>query len=57
MTAEGNSTLGFIWRNILTNFEAVKNMAYKQLVRPVLEYASVAWHSASDTTISRLEGV
>ena len=49
MTAEGNSTLGFIWRNILTNSEVVKNLAYKQLVRPVLEYASAAWGLASNT--------
>ena len=33
VTAKGNSTLGFYSeKNILTNFEAVKNMAYKQLV-------------------------
>ena len=27
----------------------MKNMAYKQLVRPVLEYACAAWDAASDT--------
>ena len=29
MTAKGNLTLGFIRRNILTNPEAIKNIAYK----------------------------
>ena len=57
VSAKGNSTLGYIWRNILTNFEAVKNMAYKHLVRPVLEYAFVDRDSASDTAVSKLEGV
>ena len=40
VTAKGNSTLGFYSeKNILTNFEAVKNMAYKQLVLLVCVYA------------------
>ena len=29
--------------------DAIKNMAYKQLVGPVLEYACAAWDSASNT--------
>ena len=32
-------------------------MAYKHLVRPVLEYAFVDRDSASDTAVSKLEGV
>ena len=57
VAAKGNSTLGFIRRNVLTNSETVKATAYKQLVRPVLEYASSSWDSASDTAVSRLEAV
>ena len=57
VTAKGNSTLGFIRRNVLTSSETVKNTAYKQLVRPVLEYASASWDSVSDTAASRLEAV
>ena len=55
--AKGNSTLGFIQKNILPNSEALKNMAYEELVCPVLEYASAVWDSASDTAVSRLEAV
>ena len=55
--AKANSTLGFIKRNVLTTSGAVKESAYRQLVRPVLEYASAAWDSISDTLASRLEAV
>ena len=55
--ARGNSTLGFIKRNVLTTSENVKATAYKQLVRPVLEYASAAWDSVSDTAAKCLEAV
>ena len=47
--AKGHLSLGFVRRNILTTSEQVKSTAYKQLVRPVLEYASASWDSASDT--------
>ena len=55
--AKGNSNLSFVRRNILTTPEQIKSPAYKQLVRPVLEYTSAAWNSASDTATSRLEAV
>ena len=32
VTDKENSTLGFIWRNILTNSEVVKNMAYNYVI-------------------------
>ena len=52
-----NSTLGFICRNVTTSSQEVKSLAYKQLVRPVLEYASSAWDSAMPTTIDRVDTV
>ena len=55
--AKANSTLGFIRRNVLTDSKTVKATVYKQLVRPVMEYASAAWDSISDTAASRLEAV
>ena len=51
MTAKGNSTLGFTQSSILTNSEVVKNMAYKQLLRPVLNM--VLQLLASGTAIPR----
>ena len=53
--ARGNS--GFIRRNILTTSVEVKATAYQQLFCPVLEYASAAWDSASDTAANLLEAV
>ena len=50
----GNSILSFIRRNVLTTFETVKGTACKQ---PVLEYASAAWDSASDTAGKLLEAI
>ena len=57
VTAKGVSSLGFIRRNILTNSEAVKNMAYKQLVRPALVYVSTVWDSVSNTAVRRQKAV
>ena len=37
ITSKANSTLGFIRRNVVTTSEDMKALAYKQLVRPVLD--------------------
>ena len=57
IAAKGNSTLGFIRRNVTTTSEEVKSLAYKQLVRPVLEYASSAWDALTQTQETSLEAV
>jgi hypothetical protein len=57
IVTKANATLGFIRRNVLTTSEDVKSTAYKQLVRPVLEYASGAWDSLTQTAEKQLEGV
>ena len=57
ITAKANSTLGFIRRNVLTTSEEIKSLAFKQLVRPVLEYASSAWDSLTQTQETSLEAV
>ena len=57
ITAKANSTVGFIRRNVLTTSQSIKEVAYKQLVRPVLEYASTAWDSITDTHANRVEAV
>ena len=40
---KANRTLGFLRRNLLSYPRDVKEMAYKGLVRPILECASPAW--------------
>ena len=57
MTAKGNSSLGFIRRNVLTTSQIVRNTKYKQHVSPVLEYASASWYAVSATAAGRLEAV
>ena len=43
VTAKANRTLCFVKRNARTNNEKVKELAYKTLVRPQVEYASPVW--------------
>ena len=40
---KANKTLGFLRRNLWPCLQDVKEMAYKGLVRPILEYASPVW--------------
>ena len=47
--AKGNSTLGFIRRNVTTTSEKVKSLAYKPLVRPV-GYLSMPWDAQTQET-------
>ena len=56
-SAKANSTLGFVRRNVITTSEDIKLKAYKQLVRPILEYASCAWDSVGVTKEKKLEAV
>jgi hypothetical protein len=57
MTAKTDCSLGFIRRNIITRSSEVKARAYKQLARPLLEYASGAWDSLTKTQEVELEAV
>ena len=43
ITSKANSTLGILRRNLSPCTAAVKDRAYKALVRPQLDYASAAW--------------
>ena len=44
ITGKTNGTLGFVKRNVKTKNEAVKELAYKTLARPQVEYASSVWN-------------
>ena len=50
ITAKANRTLGFVKRNVRTNNEKVKELAYKTLVRPQVEYASPVWSPTQSIT-------
>jgi hypothetical protein len=51
IAAKANQTLGFLRRNLQRAPTAVKEQAYKTLVRPALEYSSSVWdpHTKKDS--------
>ena len=56
-TAKANRSLGFIRRNLCSCATNIKDMAYKTLVRPILEYCSTVWDPHSQNLINKLEAV
>ncbi|XP_041466442.1 uncharacterized protein LOC121416970 [Lytechinus variegatus] len=54
---KAHKTLGFLRRNLWFCPRDVKVIAYKSLVRPVLEYATCAWDPYKADQIRTLEGV
>ena len=54
---KANRTLGFLRRNLSACPKDVKEMAYKGLVRPVLEYACTCWDPPTITLQEELEKV
>ena len=55
--AKANRTLGFIRRNLRVAPRKTKEIAYKALVRPILEYSSTVWDPASQKHIKNLEKI
>ena len=53
----GNSTLGFLRRNLRKCPQQLKEQAYKTYVRPVLEYSSTVWDPHTKELISQIEMV
>ena len=49
--------LGFILRNIRTKSPAIREMAYKTLVRPLVEYSSSVWSPYTQSNIHKIEMV
>ena len=54
---KGNSTLGFLRRNLRIGSEEVKTAAYFSLVRPKLEYCSTVWNPHTKALTNKLEMV
>ena len=54
---KANQTLGFLRRNLGKCPESIKELSYKALVRPHLEYASTVWDSWKGKHITQIEAV
>jgi len=57
ITTNANKSLGFIRRNIQTKNENIREVAYKTLVRPQLEYASSVWSPHTKQNSDKIEKV
>ena len=47
-------TLGFLRRNLALAPRHTKEVAYKKLVRPQLEYAALIWHPYNETQTAKV---
>ena len=56
-TAKANRSLGFLRRNLCSCSKNIKDMAYKTLVRPILEYCSSVWDPHTQNLINQVEAV
>ena len=57
VAAKANRILGFVKKNISTSSTKIKELAYKALVRPSLEYAASVWAPHQKILINTLEMV
>ena len=54
---KANRSLDFLRRSLKINSSAIKEKTYKAFVRPILEYASSAWHPYTQKNIDKSEAV
>ena len=57
ISAKAIKTMGFLRRNLAFAPRHTKEVAYKTLVRPKLEYAAPIWHPYHETQIGQVEKV
>ena len=57
LTSKANKVLGFLRRNLWFCTKAIKESAYKTLVRPILEYASSSWDPYRKGDILLIESI
>ena len=57
MVTSANETMGFLRRNIRTKDPGIREVAYKTLVCPILEYSSPVWSPYTKSNIHRIEMV
>ena len=56
-SCKATKTMGFLRRNLAWAPRHTKEVAYKTLVRPHLDYAAPIWHHYHDTQIAQVEKV
>ena len=54
---KANNTFAFLRRNLKINSPAIKTLAYKALVRPLMEYSCAVWDPSAQRCIDQLEMV
>jgi hypothetical protein len=57
IAAKANRTLGFVRRNLKSCSRHIKTVAYKTLIRPILEYSASIWDPYTQLLINKLEAV
>ena len=57
ISAKATKTMGFLWRNLAFAPRHTKEVAYKTLVRPKLEYSAPIWHPYHESQIGQVEKV
>ena len=55
--SKANRTIGFLQRNLHDCPTHIKDMSYKTLVRPILDYCSSVWDPYTQTLIKQIEAV
>ena len=55
ISCKATKTLGFLWSNLALAPRHTKEVAYKTLVRPQLEYAAPIWHPYNETETKKAE--
>ena len=54
---KANNTCSFLYRNLKKCSKETKELAYRSMVRPILEYASPVWDPHTQSNINQLERV
>ena len=57
VSAKAPRSLNFLCHHLYNSSISIKSIAYKCIVRPVLEYACPVWHLYSNTNVNLLESI
>ena len=57
ISSKANRTLGFLRRNLHSCPKHIKEISYKTLVRPILDYCSSVWDPHTQKAIKQLESI